>query len=138
MQASAAWMPPHWYAPATTRREHVPVGSLMSSLTSNGRIGGVPTLRRQLPSRCKKKPSAARKLVGGLGRRVGPTVGLRGCNPRAYRDVLAACRHGPAPQYGLTRLRTRRGGYRSDSGYQAPALSRAPHIAPETDHAARA
>src|SRR5690606_21635360 len=50
------------YAPATTRREHVPVGSLMSSMTSNGRIGGVPTQRQKLRSCCENKPSAARSV----------------------------------------------------------------------------
>src|SRR5690606_26419852 len=98
--------PLRWYAPAATRREYVPVGSLMSSLTSNGRIRGVPTQRRKLrvadgftSSRCG--------VIGGLGGRVVPTVGFQGCKPRAYRDVLATCRHGPAPQHDLGGVRSR-------------------------------
>src|SRR5690606_35454372 len=59
--------PLRWYAPATTRREHVHVGSLMSSMTSNGRIGGVPTQRRKLLSCCEKKPSAARGVEAAWG-----------------------------------------------------------------------
>ena len=42
--------PLRWYAPATTRREPVPGGSLMSSLTSNGRVRGVPAQRQKLGS----------------------------------------------------------------------------------------
>src|SRR5690606_5175765 len=41
-------LPLRWYAPATTRHEYVPVGSLMTSLSSNGRIRGVPTQRCKL------------------------------------------------------------------------------------------
>src|SRR5690606_3253161 len=66
------------YAPATTRREHVPVGSLMSSLTSNGRIGGVPTQRQKLRSCCEKKPSAARSVEAAWG------AGL--CRPSVLMD----------------------------------------------------
>ena len=42
--------PLRWYAPATTRREPVPGGSLMSPLTSNGRVRGVPAQRQKLGS----------------------------------------------------------------------------------------
>src|SRR5690606_4244424 len=73
----ASCRPLRWYVPAATRREYVPVGSLMSSLTSNGRIRGVPTHRRKLrvadgftSSRCG--------VIGGLGGRVVPTAGFQG------------------------------------------------------------
>src|SRR5690606_17817662 len=74
----ASCRPLRWYAPAATRREYVPVGSLMSSLTSNGRIRGVPTQRRKLrvadgftSSRCG--------VIGGAG-----GAGL--CRPSVFRD----------------------------------------------------
>jgi len=37
-------------------------------------------------------------LRNRLADRVGPTVGCQGWQPRAYRDVFTACRHGPAGQ----------------------------------------
>src|SRR5690554_3305283 len=39
--------PLRWYAPATTRCKYVRVSSLMTSMSSNGRIRGVPTQRRK-------------------------------------------------------------------------------------------
>src|SRR5690606_25441681 len=58
--------PLRWYAPATTRREPVPGGSLMSSLTSNGRVRGVPAQRQKLGSCWCFSPSGS-ECVGGLG-----------------------------------------------------------------------
>lgn len=66
-----------WYTPATTRRKHIPVGSLMSSLTSNGRVRGVPTQRRKLRV-AEGFTSSGSECVGGLGCRVVPTVGFQG------------------------------------------------------------
>ena len=47
MLAGLCW-PLRCYAPVTTRHEHIPVGSLMPSMASNGRIRGMPTQRQKL------------------------------------------------------------------------------------------
>src|SRR5690554_5454534 len=95
-----------WYVPAATRREYVPVGSLMSSLTSNGRIRGVPTQRRKLrvadgftSSRCG--------VIGGAGG--------QGCADRRFSGMKTASLQGctcsvsacPAPQHDLAGVRSR-------------------------------
>ena len=82
--------PLRWYAPARspckavlgcravpTRREYIPVGSLMSSLTSNGRIRDVPTQRRKLRV-ADGFTSSSSEFIGELG------AGL--CRPSVFRD----------------------------------------------------